>query len=83
MIEKLIILDDSKKLTRAKRLKAIKLIIEFKQNKFTPVTRIVIKNDNELARYKKIACLILSWNISDIIVKKIKKINRNIKFIKT
>ena len=56
---------------------------KFKQNKFTPVTRIVIKNDNELARYKKIACLILSWNISDIIVKKIKKINRNIKFIKT
>ena len=30
--DKLIILDDSKKLTRAERLKAIKLIFEFKQN---------------------------------------------------
>ena len=30
--DKLIILDDSKKLTRSKRLKAIKLIFEFKQN---------------------------------------------------
>ena len=30
--DKLMILDDSKKLTKAKRLKAIKLIFEFKQN---------------------------------------------------
>ena len=56
---------------------------KFKQNKFTPVTRIIIKDDDELIKYKKIACLILSWNISDIIVKKINKINKNIKFIKT
>ena len=56
---------------------------KFKQNKYTPKTRIIIKDDNELTNYKKIACLILSWNIGDMVVKKIKKFNRNIKFIKT
>ena len=56
---------------------------KFKQNKYTPITRIIIKDDNQLSKYKKIACLILSWNISDIVIKKIKKINKNIKFIKT
>lgn len=56
---------------------------KFKQNKYTPKTRIIIKDDNELTNYKKIACLILSWNISGMVIKKIKKINRNIKFIKT
>lgn len=55
---------------------------KFKQNKFTPLTRIPIKDDNEIAKFKKIACLILSWNISDIVIKKIKKINKNIKLIK-
>ena len=56
---------------------------KFKKNKYTPMTRIIIKDDKELSKYKKIACLILSWNISGIIVNKIKKINKNIKFIKT
>jgi 2-polyprenyl-3-methyl-5-hydroxy-6-metoxy-1,4-benzoquinol methylase len=56
---------------------------KFKKNKYTPITRIIIKDDNELTNYKKIACLILSWNISRIVIKKIKKINKNIKFIKT
>ena len=56
---------------------------KFKQNKYTPITRIVIKDDNQLSKHKKIACLILSWNISGMVIKKIKKINRNIKFIKT
>ena len=56
---------------------------KFKQNKYTPVTRIVIKDDNQLSKHKKIACLILSWNISGIVIKKIKKINKNIKLIKT
>ncbi len=56
---------------------------KFKQNKYTPMTRIIIKDDNQLTKYKKIACLILLWNISGIVIKKIKKINKNIKFIKT
>ena len=47
------------------------------------MTRIIIKDDNQLTKYKKIACLILLWNISGIVIKKIKKINKNIKFIKT
>ena len=56
---------------------------KFKRNKYTPFTRIIIKDDNEIAKYKKIVCLILSWNISDIVINKIKKINRHIKIIKT
>jgi 2-polyprenyl-3-methyl-5-hydroxy-6-metoxy-1,4-benzoquinol methylase len=56
---------------------------KFKKNKFTPITRILIKNDNEIRKFNKIACLILSWNISSILVKKIKKLNRRIKIIYT
>ena len=66
--------------------KVIKFLTDsskFKQNKFTPLTRILIKDDREIAKHKKIACLILSWNISDIVINKIKKINKNIKLIKT
>ena len=56
---------------------------KYKQKKFTPLTRIIIKDDKEIAKYNKIACLILSWNISDMVIKKIKKINKKIKLIKT
>ena len=56
---------------------------KFKKNKYTPITRIIIKDDKELSKHKKIACLILSWNISAIVINKIKQINKNIKFIKT
>ena len=55
----------------------------FKKNKYTPVTRIVIKDDRELINYKKIACIILSWNISNLVITKIKKINKKIKIIYT
>ena len=66
--------------------KSIKFITDsskFKQNKLTPVSRILIKDDNELKKYNKIFCLILSWNISSLIINKIKKINKNIKFLYT
>ena len=56
---------------------------KFKQNKYTPVTRIIIKDDKLLSNYKKIACLILSWNISNIVINKIKKLNKKIKIIYT
>ena len=56
---------------------------KYKQNKITPVTRIIIKDDNEIKKYKKIACIILSWNISNLIIKKIKKLNKKAKFIYT
>ena len=49
---------------------------KFKKNKFTPITRIPIKDDNQIKKYKKIVCLILSWNISSLIIKKIKKLNK-------
>jgi len=56
---------------------------KFKKGKFTPITRIPIKDDNEIKKYKKIVCLILSWNISSLIIKKIKKINSKAIILKT
>ena len=54
-----------------------------KLNKRTPFTRIPIKSDKELGKHKKIACIILVWNISKMITNKLKYINKNIYFIKT
>ena len=56
---------------------------KFKQNKLSPVTRIPIKDDSEVIKYKKIACIILSWNISSLVINKIKKLNKKIKIIYT
>jgi len=56
---------------------------KFKQNKFTPLTRILIKDDSEIKKYKKIACILLSWNISSLVIKKIKALNKNIKILYT
>ena len=56
---------------------------KFKKNKYTPVTRIIIKDDMELINYKKIACIILSWNISSLVITKIKKLNKGIKILYT
>ena len=55
----------------------------YKQNKLTPVTRIPIQDDKELIKYNKIACIILSWNISTFVISKIKRINKKIKIIYT
>jgi len=54
---------------------------KFKINKLTPLTRIPIKDDKEIIKYKKIACIILSWNINTIVIKKIKKLNNKIKIM--
>ena len=54
---------------------------KYKINKYTPLTRIPIKSDLELKKHKKLICIILSWNISKIIVYKIKKLNKKIKII--
>jgi len=56
---------------------------KFKKNKYTPVSRIIIKDDKELIKHKKIACIILSWNISNLVIDKIKKLNKKIKIIYT
>ena len=56
---------------------------KFKQNKLTPITRILIKDDKEIAKYNKIACIILSWNISNLVINKIKSLNKKVKIIYT
>jgi len=55
----------------------------FKKNKYTPISRIIIKDDRELISHKKIACIILSWNISSLVIDKIRKLNKRIKIIYT
>ncbi len=56
---------------------------KYKKNKFTPYTRIPIRDDLEIKKYKKIACIILTWNISNLVIKKIKKMNKNVKILYT
>jgi 2-polyprenyl-3-methyl-5-hydroxy-6-metoxy-1,4-benzoquinol methylase len=54
---------------------------DFKQGKYTPLTRIPIRGDSEFARHKKCYALILSWNISSLLKDIILKINPNTEFI--
>ena len=51
-----------------------------KLNKYTPGTHIKIVKDDILKDYNNIYVIMLSWNIKSI-RHKIKKINKNIKFI--
>ena len=53
-----------------------------KIGKFTPKSRIPIYNDKILSRYENLYAIILSWNISNTLKKKLLKINKKIKFIK-
>ena len=54
----------------------------YKIGKFTPLSRIPIKNDNEIKKINgKFYAIILSWNISKILKKKLVKINKKIKFL--
>jgi 2-polyprenyl-3-methyl-5-hydroxy-6-metoxy-1,4-benzoquinol methylase len=58
-------------------------ISPLKVNKFTPLSRIPIYHDNFLKKFnEKIYVLILSWNISKILLTKLKLINKKIIFIK-
>jgi len=54
---------------------------EYKKGKYTPLTRIPIVGDEIFSQYDKVYALILSWNISDMLVKKIKSINKKVKFL--
>jgi SAM-dependent methyltransferase len=54
---------------------------EHKQNKYTPLTRIPIVDDEIFANYNEVYALILSWNISDSLKTILKNINPKIKFI--
>lgn len=58
-------------------------ISPYKIGKYTPLSRIPIVHDKILKQFKKrIYVLILSWNISNILIKKIKNLNSNLVFIK-
>ncbi|NDB82752.1 MAG: hypothetical protein EB127_08435 [Alphaproteobacteria bacterium] len=54
---------------------------EFKQGKYTPLTRIPIRSDNEFAKYENPYALVLSWNIGDPLKQALLKINPNTRFI--
>ena len=44
---------------------------EHKKGKYTPLTRIPIVGDEVFEKYNKVYALVLSWNISDILIEKI------------
>jgi hypothetical protein len=52
-----------------------------KQGKYTPLSRIPVRADEEFAKHKNPYALILSWNISDGLKKALMNINPNIRFI--
>lgn len=52
----------------------------FKQGKYTPLSRIPIRSDNEFANHANPYALILSWNISNGLREAILKINPNTRF---
>ena len=62
-------------------IKCITDASEFKQGKYTPLTRIPIKSDLEFAEYDQPYALILSWNIAEPLKQALLKINPNVKFI--
>jgi SAM-dependent methyltransferase len=54
---------------------------EFKIGKYTPLSRIPIKSDDEFTQYDEAFALILSWNINEQLKNSLLKINPNIKFL--
>jgi SAM-dependent methyltransferase len=54
---------------------------EFKQGKYTPLSRIPIKSDNEFALHEKPYALVLSWNIGEPLKQALLKINPNTRFL--
>ena len=54
---------------------------EYKKGKYTPLTRIPIVGDEIFDEYDKVYALVLSWNISSILVEKIKQINNKVEFL--
>ena len=45
----------------------------YKKGKYTPLSRIPIVSDKIISKYRKVYGLMLSWNISKEIIKKLKK----------
>lgn len=54
---------------------------EFKQGKYTPLSRIPIRGDDEFARHATPYALVLSWNIGEPLKQALLKINPNTRFI--
>ena len=54
----------------------------YKKGKYTPLSRIPIVSDKIISKYRKVYGLMLSWNISKEIIKKLKKFNKNLIIIK-
>ena len=54
---------------------------EFKQGKYTPLSRIPIRGDDEFAQHTNPYALVLSWNIGEPLKQALLKINPNTKFI--
>lgn len=54
---------------------------QFKQGKYTPLTRIPIRGDDEFAKHEKPYALVLSWNIGEPLKKALLSINPNTRFI--
>jgi len=52
-----------------------------KQGKYTPLTRIPIRGDEEFAEYDRPYALVLSWNIGEALKEALLKINPNTRFI--
>jgi SAM-dependent methyltransferase len=53
----------------------------YKCDKYTPLSRIPIKNDDVFSKYKDVYAIILSWNIAGQLKNSLSKINKEIKFI--
>jgi SAM-dependent methyltransferase len=57
-------------------------ISPFKRGKYTPLSRIPIKGDGDIKKFKKkFYAIILSWNLSRVLKPKLLKINKKIHFI--
>ena len=54
---------------------------EYKQGKYTPLSRIPIMGDNEFAKHENPYALVLSWNIGEPLKQALLKINPNVRFI--
>jgi SAM-dependent methyltransferase len=54
---------------------------QFKQGKYTPLSRIPIRSDDEFAKHKNPYALVLSWNIGEPLKKALLNINPNTRFI--
>jgi hypothetical protein len=54
---------------------------EFKQGKYTPLSRIPIAGDEVFAEYSQPCALVLSWNIGERLKEAIRNINPNVIFI--